>query len=822
MIIDLTHNKILKDTVSEAFVYAVTEKLVPQLSARFGVRMLGLQMYEDYIKDDFSRGGFWYYPMTVILPDAYETVWVKWDISDKESFREGIPYSFVGESLDILIAQDTPEEFYAKLEGRSRYFKGGCVKLSIHTGAPNPTFLSGRYSQTFVDEMTRQLTEALSRAAGVSGLSESSIEFSMVFAPETYMEHTSENVTYRRLLISAKGCSPRDFWIKWKRTDSALAYSVNDNVTPETIVFELGEDVPHKVREKEYRFLVYGNSDKYRIAMGRKNITEWRELIKRLVKKGELTKTAVRSENDSDISQKDNLSDILEKCGITAKYPQSALNDAGDSELDAAMRIAREAAGISTESEKGEARVVFSDEPQENPSRIAINPDNPFAALFAQVSTQPLEAEAEDSDNGFPSSLGITLESEAEIEAETEAEIEAEVETEAEIEAEVETDAEIDIDIGTEPDREIDVEITLDEVADESELEIKLEQTEAETEAEAEKEAEPQPEKIESLPMATPFVKYESIYDDDDAPVQSNESGEAEVAEQASSCFDKERAEYEARIAELIKEKEELRKENERLAESAKAEITLRLAQEAKLREQLELEAKERAREKLLFAEAARAVREENEKLAKQAAAAAEKQAAEAAQIEQQRLRVEELRLANEEMERQVELIEAQMKARTEAAEDAAQRAEELRVRMEKEARKRAELMVATEGAAIRGTSSAEAQIIERDTPVSISEPQSSAPAQPKDAPTFWHCESLQKTVESAQPMQKTVATPAPVSNPQYTYIQKLARLRFCHKVDPNITTNIHKLMSEAIEKNEKSDVYMKVKASIPEEKQMA
>ena len=318
MIIDLLHNRIVKETVTEAFEKSISDNLIPKLQAIYGSELEGVQMYEDYLNDNFSKDGFWYYPLTVLISGINTVIWIKWDMSVLSEFENGVPYAYVGEGIDFVIADDTPIAFKNAIEGRANYFEGGYVKTNVITDAPSYTILSGKYSQTFIDEMTRQITRVIAKACGVVGLEDSSIEIDIAFAPNTYMEHTSENVTYRRLLISAKGCGARDFWIKWTRLNSSVAFSVNDNVSEGEIVFELGEDVSQKIREKEYRFLVYGNSEKYRVAMGRKNITEWRELIKRAVKRGELSKPMSELEKNAHISEvSDKLSEILEKCGIS-------------------------------------------------------------------------------------------------------------------------------------------------------------------------------------------------------------------------------------------------------------------------------------------------------------------------------------------------------------------------------------------------------------------------------------------------------------------------------------------------------------------------
>ncbi len=294
MKIDLLHNKIIKDTVTSSFTDSFSGNFVPKLAAKYGDSLLSVQMYEDYISDGFVEDNEFYYPLTLVFEDEIKREWIKWNVSNKKNFENGVPYAYVGEDyLDFHFADDVPFGFEEKLVGRGMYFEGGCVIFNIQSASPDKTFLAGKYSQTFIDEMTRQLTREIERAYSVSGLSESGVELTLVFAPGTYMEHVEENVTYRRLLITARGCSARDLWIKWTRNNGSVPLTVSDNITREEVTFELGEDVPHKVREKEYRFLVRSSSDKYQAAMGRKHITEWRDMMKRVIKRGELVKNEV-------------------------------------------------------------------------------------------------------------------------------------------------------------------------------------------------------------------------------------------------------------------------------------------------------------------------------------------------------------------------------------------------------------------------------------------------------------------------------------------------------------------------------------------------
>ncbi len=300
MLKDLTHNKIIADTVTDAFIANVDNVLIPLVEGAFGDSAIELQMYEDYIADGFLKGGKWCYPFTVIKNDGAQTLWVSWSV-DKRKFKNGIPYAYIGNgTIDFAIMESVPEEFADKLAGRNISAPDGCMQVKLHTAAEDPLFLSGKYSQTFIDEMGKQLTEAISHAMSVKGIESSSLSLQMIFAPETYMEHTSENVTYRRLRIADKASAPRDFWIKWTRTNSAVAYSVSDNPVPETIKFELGEDVPQKVREKEYRFLLRTDEDRYHTSMSRKNVTEWRELVKRALRRGEIEKVEFETECDDE------------------------------------------------------------------------------------------------------------------------------------------------------------------------------------------------------------------------------------------------------------------------------------------------------------------------------------------------------------------------------------------------------------------------------------------------------------------------------------------------------------------------------------------
>ena len=112
MIIDLTHNKIVADTMTERFAESVSERLLPLLREKYSeTEIVGIQMYEDYIADEFSYRGRWYYPLTVVCAGEVYTEWISWEL-DKKSFKGGNPYAYVGEELlDFSVTVNIPEGF---------------------------------------------------------------------------------------------------------------------------------------------------------------------------------------------------------------------------------------------------------------------------------------------------------------------------------------------------------------------------------------------------------------------------------------------------------------------------------------------------------------------------------------------------------------------------------------------------------------------------------------------------------------------------------------------------------------------------------------
>ncbi|MBQ7333814.1 MAG: hypothetical protein IJW38_05665 [Clostridia bacterium] len=340
MKIDLLHSKVIKDNITQAFIESFSELLVPALENKYGAELVSVQMYEDCLCDGFVYEDEFYYPLTLVFSEDVKREWIKWSVLPKKSFESGVPYAYTGsEPLDIKIADFVPAGFEDRLSGRGVYFEGGYAPLKIESAISDKVFLAGKYSQTFIDEMTRQISRQIEKAFSVSGISDSTLELTLAFSPDTYMEHVSECSTYRRLLISARGCSARDLWIRWYKKDGSGTLTVSDNAGADEVTFEICEDVPQKIREKEYRYLVRTSADKYQSSMGRKNITEWRELIKRVIKRGELAKLEIVEEDiekDSELAFK--LQEVLSGYNTASAPSETTVENSDNSDITALLK----------------------------------------------------------------------------------------------------------------------------------------------------------------------------------------------------------------------------------------------------------------------------------------------------------------------------------------------------------------------------------------------------------------------------------------------------------------------------------------------------
>lgn len=421
MKLDLLHNKIISDTATPRFLECVEGTLIPMLKEEYGEILECVQMYEDFLSDGFVKSGYFYYPLTLILNGEPTRCFVKWSVSEYRRFENKIPYAYTSDlSLKFSFA-DAPEGFAEKLSARALYFDANAVKLNIQTTATDKTFLSGKYSQTFVDEMAKQLTREIERMFAIPGIKDSTLELFLVFAPGTYMEHVADGATYRRLLVSAKGCSPRDLWIKWYRRDSSTPLTVSDHIYGEDVVFEICEEVPQKIREKEYRFLVHSSADKYQSAMSRKHITEWRDLIKRIIKRGEVDKLPVVEEAPERNQEiEDKLKAVL---GDSAPaYTEPALETPED---DYIKSLLRGALGVTEESEPCVEEPPFDiDAPIEEPDEEVIEEaiEETVAEPVEEAVVEPLPFSEDDLRAKIEREIREKLEAEARERAEREAE----------------------------------------------------------------------------------------------------------------------------------------------------------------------------------------------------------------------------------------------------------------------------------------------------------------------------------------------------------------------------------------------------------------
>lgn len=669
MIIDLKHNKIIESTVTEAFVKSFEKNLAPKLIGKYGEDIDVIQMYEDHIADGFILSGEFFYPLTVVKGGEALTQWIKWKLG-KGEFDEKSPYAFLGKDLEFSLVGEAPRGFSDKLSGRARYCESGLISVKVETTARDITFLSGRYSQTFVDEMARQLTLAIEDTMSVTGVADSSLEICLVFSPESYMEHTSENVTYRRLLITDNSGAPKDFWIKWTRLDGATAHSVAANVNKGNILFEIGEDVNQKIREKEYRFLLNTKGkDKYHNAMGRKNITDWRDVVKRLIKKGELTKVeaeAVLSKETEELTK--SLQDMLKGSISEPSEPvgeEVVASPESDEELLRVLEFARSRVGEENTAEETEEETEEAEEDSEELLELeAFYEDKPEESIKQTYGADP-DGDAEALAREAREALAALRATEVSFGDEESAE---EYTEEAQEEELVLTASKLVV--PEDPTKEEYSESEYSEIEDEEGLEEE-ESDEAAEELlllDGDEENPPLTEKVSDIPVA-PVI--------DVADLEAKIRAELEAKLRLEYEIDaRKRAESEAERLRLENERlqAEKRKQDELKAERERA----RAEETEKLRSQIEAQLRAEARERERLAEAARAAVEEQRRLEE-----------EKARLE--RARIEEERRA--EAERQARELEARRAAEVERI----TRETEARIRAEYEAKRSAEEKAAEE-----------------------------------------------------------------------------------------------------------------------------
>lgn len=613
MTIDLFHNKIIKDNMSDAFKMCVYSELLPLLADKYGTTLLGVQMYEDCLDLNFTLDGEFYYPLTLVFEDGQRREWIKWSTVGKRRFADGNPFAYIGEdAIGFALAERAPDGFEERLSGHAMYFEGGLVPLKIDAPTSSKTLLVGKYSQTFIDEMTRQLSREIESTFSVTGIADSGVELLVVFAPGTYMEHRQDNVTYRRLLISARACAARDLWIKWTRLDGGAPYTVTDNVTAADIKFELGEDVSQKIREKEYRFLVATSPEKYQSAMGRRNITEWRDMIKRVIKRGELKKVAVVKEDPERMGELTyKLQEVL--TGYTA--PTRTAPSTDNSDINALLRSV-----ISSSTEEKETAAVTAEtapevsEPVDLPWETAESaPEAPASAEEEPVQETISLDEAIPKEPEAPAAPAID---EAALRRQIEAEVRAQLALEAQRKAEEEAEA---------------LRLAHEKLREENEkLEDRAREAEDKLAAEAERIAENERlrAELESLQRAEAREKERMAEAARLALIEQKRLEAERAAEEKAREREAEAAREAARVAEAEALKiAAQREEAERIArlEAERRLAAERAAEEARRAEAMRIEAEARAAAERERQRAEEAERQRAEEAEREARAAAEK-----------------------------------------------------------------------------------------------------------------------------------------------------------------------------------------------------
>ena len=292
MKINFQHNTLIRETITEGFLRYFNENLVPLLKELYGETVEEVLFYDNTLHLDLTSDGKRFYPLTLLLNGAQKRQWVSWEYPKGNSFLDSNPFAYIANTpLAFTLQAQVPAEFETLVEKMPLDYSRASLPISVSVMTGSAKLLVGKYSQSFLDELSKQITAKIEEAHGVRGLYKSNIRLCMTFAPMTFMEHNCEGVTYRRLTMSEDGGrAEKDFWVCWRRCDSEVPVTVGEDIAPGEVLFFIGEDVPQKVREKEFRYLTRQNAEKYRSAMGRKTVTEWREFLKKAIKRGDLVR----------------------------------------------------------------------------------------------------------------------------------------------------------------------------------------------------------------------------------------------------------------------------------------------------------------------------------------------------------------------------------------------------------------------------------------------------------------------------------------------------------------------------------------------------
>ena len=704
----------------------------------------------------------------------------------------------------------------------------GMVKIRIEAIGGDLDRVACRYPVSFMNEMARQLTAAIESATGTTGIADSSVELILAFATTTYMEHISGNVTYRRLMLVDSVSAPRDFWIKWTRLDNC-----DEGYNESNILFELGEDVEQSIRQREYKYLLHSGGEKYHNSMGRKKVTEWREVIKRAARRGELS----RIESDFELAPEtlaleERIADLLGKRIAQREEAKAevAFVAPEDDEFARAMEKARMIVESSDAEDKEDEEVVIDLPVEEAEPALEIASDGTDEAELEFVE-EALELETEDScdeeteDEEASEEEDLIIEEEIiEEESDDESELEidifaddepvSEVETvEVAIDSPIEEEAqsneepavieEIDIFADAEPADEGDlIEEWLTESSDLPELALDEEPLDVEPvetitdhpvedvepvgaiidrpidepEIEIEIIEEPYIEILEEAPECEPADEVESVDEIVDCPDTEPDDAdccEEEPISQGESIADR-LADIRAQLETKIRLEYETRariKAEEELASIRRELEKVKSESESIISELV----KENERLRMEFEHLREAT--ERDALAREAEVARRR-----AEEEQLRAQIEmQLRAEASERERLEEAarmaIEEQHRLEAENARIARQREEEERIEAER-------IRQIEEEKAIEEVRRAELERIRRED------------------------EAQRERAKNAMP---------DMGNGRYSYTSKIVKFLFRRSVDPNITSRIQEIIKATVDYYGKDNVYLKIRASVPD-----
>ena len=711
------------------------------------------------------------------------------------------------------------------------------VKIRIEAVGGDLDRVASRYPLSFMNEMARQLTVAIESATGITGIADSSVELVMIFAPNTYLEHTSGNVTYRRLVLVDAVSAPRDFWIKWTRLEA-----VSGEYNADNILFELGEDVDQNIRQREYKYLLAAGKEKYHNSMGRKKVTEWREVLKRAVKRGELDMVETEYELAPETLELE--ARIADMLGVKIEHKQPESEEASN------IENAPESDEYTRAMEK--ARQMLESEPEEDEELTLAEVADELVSEMTEDEALELEDEETDLQDDDSDELEIEIEIE-ELEDDEEEIDEPEDHEEPDGEFDIFEDSEADsedVDILDEDEEELALEVEIsEELAVEEEFEqFEIDELVAEeiTEIEETEEAEePEIEEIEEVEESE--IKEIEETDDEEFVIEDSEEFIIEESEEAVAVSepeitveiveieepevdeqsDEELPEIEVEIYEehYVEVVEDTVDEEEEIDEPAVEDSTdtdacqpeieaptiaervaeIREQVETKIRLEYEIRAREKAEEEiaklrqqlqqihtsseLTIAE----LKRENERLRTEYDRLLEQIESErfTRESEEARRRLEEKQLRDQ--------IETQLRAE---ADERERLAESARLALEEQHR------LEIENARI-AREREEAEFIEAER-IRREEHEREL-----EAIRQAELDRIAREREEAMERARNAMPDMGDGNPYYT--TKVVKLLFRKSVDPNITTHIQQLIKSTVDYYGKDGVYLRIKATLPD-----